>query len=57
MRARSDRLAGITNGVDYDVWNPEIDPHIAKHFSAKTFPGNAHARSTPAKSLWSSRRT
>lgn len=33
MRARSDRLVGITNGVDYDIWNPEIDPHIAKNFS------------------------
>ena len=26
MRARSDRLAGITNGVDYEVWNPKNDP-------------------------------
>ncbi|HEV8587740.1 MAG TPA: glycogen synthase [Pyrinomonadaceae bacterium] len=34
MRARSDRLKGITNGVDYDVWNPENDPDIAKNFSA-----------------------
>jgi starch synthase len=34
LRARSDRLAGITNGVDYDLWNPETDPHIAAHFSA-----------------------
>jgi glycogen synthase len=34
MRTRSDRLAGITNGVDYDVWNPETDPHITANFSA-----------------------
>jgi starch synthase len=34
LRARSDRLAGITNGVDYDLWNPETDPYIAAHFSA-----------------------
>ena len=34
LRARSDRLAGITNGVDYGVWNPETDPHIAANFSA-----------------------
>src|SRR5215216_3705308 len=27
LRARSDRLVGITNGVDYDIWNPETDPH------------------------------
>ena len=33
FRARQDRLAGITNGVDYEVWNPETDPHIAANFS------------------------
>jgi len=35
LRARSNRLAGITNGVDYDLWNPETDPYIAAHFSAE----------------------
>lgn len=34
LRGRRDRLAGITNGVDYDLWNPETDPHIAANFSA-----------------------
>jgi starch synthase len=39
LRARRDRLAGITNGVDYDVWNPETDPHIAEHFTAADLSG------------------
>ena len=39
MRARSDRLAGIANGVDYEIWNPEIDPHIAKNFSVDDLSG------------------
>ncbi len=39
LRARRDRLAGITNGVDYDIWNPETDPHIAANFSAKDLAG------------------
>jgi starch synthase len=39
LRARSDRLTGITNGVDYDVWNPETDPHIAANFSAANLLG------------------
>ncbi len=34
LRARRDRLTGITNGVDYELWNPETDPHIAAHFNA-----------------------
>ena len=44
MRARSDRLAGITNGVDYDVWNPETDPHIAKNFSADDLSGKRECK-------------
>ncbi len=39
LRGRRDRLAGITNGVDYDVWNPETDPHIATNFSAEDLSG------------------
>jgi starch synthase len=39
LRARRDRLAGITNGVDYDVWNPETDPHLAAHFNADDLSG------------------
>lgn len=38
-RARSDHLAGITNGVDYDVWNPETDSYIAATFSADGLSG------------------
>jgi starch synthase len=39
LRARRDRLAGITNGVDYEIWNPGTDPHIAAHFSADDLSG------------------
>jgi starch synthase len=39
LQARRDRLAGITNGVDYDLWNPETDPHIAANFSAADLTG------------------
>lgn len=27
------KFGGVVNGIDYDVWNPEIDPHIAAPFS------------------------
>src|SRR5215218_1072621 len=44
LRARSDRLVGITNGVDYDVWNPETDPHIAINFSANDMSGKRECK-------------
>ncbi|MFN2577102.1 MAG: glycogen synthase [Pyrinomonadaceae bacterium] len=44
MRARRDRLVGITNGVDYDIWNPEIDPHIAANFSADDLNGKRECK-------------
>ena len=43
-RARSDRLVGITNGVDYDVWNSETDPHIAANFSAEDLSGKLECK-------------
>jgi starch synthase len=39
LRARADRLAGITNGVDYTIWNPATDPHIVANFSADDLSG------------------
>ena len=39
LRARRDRFVGVTNGVDYDLWNPETDPHIAGNFSVADLSG------------------
>jgi starch synthase len=39
LRARRDRLFGITNGVDYDVWNPATDSHLHTHFDAGNLEG------------------
>ena len=44
LRARRDRLVGITNGVDYEIWNPETDPHIASHFSAGDLSGKRECK-------------
>ena len=37
MNARSNDLCGIVNGLDYDEYNPEKDPRIAKNFSVGDF--------------------
>ncbi len=44
LRLRADVLTGIMNGVDYDTWNPETDPHIAAHYSAEHLEGKRTAK-------------
>jgi starch synthase len=39
LRARASKLSGILNGVDYDEWNPETDPHLAANYSARDLSG------------------
>jgi starch synthase len=39
FRALRDRLFGITNGIDADIWDPTRDPHIAARFTAKDLEG------------------
>ncbi|HEY9735607.1 MAG TPA: glycogen synthase GlgA [Trichocoleus sp.] len=36
-----DRFSGILNGIDYDVWNPETDPHLPYPFGTDTFENKA----------------
>src|SRR5687767_10177215 len=36
---RADRLIGITNGVDYEVWNPETDTEIAASYNVDDLGG------------------
>jgi starch synthase len=38
-RKRANRLIGITNGVDYEVWNPATDPELSANYSADRLDG------------------
>ena len=40
LRERSDRLFGILNGVDYDIWKPD-DPHIVAPYGITTLENKA----------------
>ena len=37
MRMRSGSLYGILNGIDYELYDPATDPHMAKHFGTLDF--------------------
>ena len=41
LRNRSGTIAGILNGVDYEQWNPETDPHLAAHYNADSLENKA----------------
>jgi len=41
LRARTDRVVGILNGVDYQEWDPRHDPHLSAHFGAQDLRGKA----------------
>ena len=44
INGRVDRLHGILNGVDTDIWNPSADPLIAKPYGARTLSGRTANR-------------
>ncbi len=43
-RQRANRLTGITNGVDYEVWDPETDPELPHHFSRDDLSGKRECK-------------
>lgn len=44
LRARARDLVGILNGIDYDQWDPERDPHLPEPFSAANLQGKVAAK-------------
>lgn len=44
LQQRSGDLFGILNGVDYQEWDPAIDPNIAGHYTADDLAGKKECR-------------
>jgi starch synthase len=48
LKAQSDNLTGVLNGVDPDVWSPAIDPHLTARYSIENW---AHGKATARREL------
>ena len=44
LRQRQDRLHGILNGVDYELWNPATDPQLNAHFDTGRMSAKARVK-------------
>jgi starch synthase len=51
LRARSDRLTGILNGLDYDTWNPASDPALEHRFDSDDRSGKQAQRASLCRHL------
>ncbi|MGF1452744.1 MAG: glycogen synthase [Opitutales bacterium] len=46
------KYGGVLNGIDYDTWNPETDPHIPHHFNIETLDGKYANKRALRQRLW-----
>lgn len=51
FEARADRLTGIVNGIDEDLWDPSKDPHIQFHYTSKDLQPKSRNRTALRKEL------
>ncbi|MGQ0541908.1 MAG: glycogen synthase [Blastocatellia bacterium] len=43
-RQRANRIVGITNGVDYEVWNPATDTELPAHYDINNMSGKLECK-------------
>jgi starch synthase len=46
------KLGGVLNGIDYNVWNPEVDPHIPRRYSLATLQDKYANKEALRARLW-----
>ena len=52
LHAHQDKFGGILNGVDYNVWNPEVDSVIPSQYSIHTLPGKYENKERLRERFW-----
>jgi starch synthase len=51
LREHGERLVGILNGCDYEVWSPEKDPHLPARYSAAHLEGKRACKAALQREL------
>lgn len=46
------KFGGVLNGLDYEMWNPEVDPHIAARYTGHTLADKARNTDALRERLW-----
>lgn len=46
------KFGGVLNGIDYDVWNPEVDRYIPHHYTGENLEGKEQNKKVLRERLW-----
>ena len=52
LYVHQDKFGGILNGLDYKIWNPEVDDHIAMPYGSDDFELKAFNKKALRERLW-----
>jgi starch synthase len=52
LRTRKANLVGVLDGVDYEIWNPAKDSHIAQAYSATDLTGKPACKHDLLQNFW-----
>jgi starch synthase len=52
LHVHQQKFGGVLNGLDYEMWNPETDPHIQTHYSVETIEDKTGNTQALRERLW-----
>ena len=52
LKVHQQKFTGVLNGIDYDVWNPEVDRHIPARYGPANLDGKYRNKEALRDRLW-----
>jgi starch synthase len=52
LHIHQNKFGGILNGIDYNVWNPEVDQYLPYHYSVDDLTGKEKNKKALREKLW-----